>query len=241
MTGFEANVLFFQNGVEALESTHLSGRKRASDALTILIADDHPIVREGLRALIETQADMDVIAESANGQEAVEKFSSLQPDVSLLDLRMPLMNGIQALLAIRQEWPGARAAIMSSYQSEEDVYCALHAGALGYVLKDSSLENLIQCIHTVADGRMWVPASIGAKLAKRVADEELTNRESEVLNLMGLGKSNREIASALKIAESTVKVHVTHILEKLKASGRAEAINIAVRRGLLHPDWSSNP
>src|SRR6185437_3096883 len=158
----------------------------------------------------------------------------------LLDLRMPLTPGIQALLEIRQQWPGAHAAIMSSYQSEEDVYWALHAGALGYVLKDSSLENLVECIHTVGGGRMWVPTSIGAKLAKRVADEELTNRESEVLNLMSLGRSNREIASALKIAESTVKVHVTHILEKLKACGRAEAINVALKRGLLHPDWSSN-
>jgi DNA-binding NarL/FixJ family response regulator len=214
-------------------------RERTAN-VTILIADDHPIVREGLRALIDGQDDLEVVAEACNGREAIEQFASLEPRVSLLDLRMPLLDGIHALTAIRQYRPAARVIIMSSYQGEEDVYSALHAGALGYVLKDTSLETLVECIRAVDTGRLWIPASIGVKLARRVADEELTKRELEVLRVMALGRSNREIGSALRIAESTVKVHVTHILEKLKASGRSEAINLAVRRGLLHPDWSSN-
>src|SRR5690242_4355128 len=148
--------------------------QRTAKVLTVLIADDHPIVREGLRTLIDAQAQLEVIAEAANGREAVEHFISLEPDVSLLDLRMPEMDGIQALTAIRQHRPGARVIIMSSYQSEEDVYWALHAGALGYVLKDMPLERLIECIHAVHEGRMWIPASVGAKLARRVADAELT-------------------------------------------------------------------
>jgi two-component system, NarL family, response regulator len=235
----DANALDLPSAVDPTAFPDIPSRGRTSKPLAVLIADDHPIVREGLTTLIDSQPGMRVVAEAATGQEAVERFIAFDPRVALLDLRMPEMNGIQALSAIRQQRPNARVIIMSSYQSEEDIYWAMHAGALGYVLKDSSLENLVQCILTVDGGRMWIPASVGAKLARRVADEELTNRELEVLRIMALGKSNREIGVALNIAESTVKVHITHIFEKLKATGRAGAISLAAKRGLLHQDWSS--
>ena len=203
---------------------------------TILVADNHPVVREGLVALINRRSDMRVIAEASNGRQAVEAFFAQRPDIALLDLRMPIMDGIDALISICEKDPRARIAIITSYQDEEDVYRALRAGAQGYILKDALVDELVECIRAVGDGKTWIPPQVGAKLAKRVADRELTRRETEVLHAVAAGKSNKEIGCAFDISEATVKVHMTHILEKLKVTGRTEAINVAVRRGLVRMD-----
>jgi DNA-binding NarL/FixJ family response regulator len=211
-------------------------QKTATKPLAVLIADDHPVVREGLVAMIHTQPDLQVIAEASNGQDAMEKFFAHRPDIALLDLRMPIMTGVEAVVAICEKEPGARLAILTSYESEEEIYRALRAGAQGYVLKDAPAADLIECIRAISEGRTWIPPGIGAKLARRVKGQELTAREMEVLRTLVMGKSNKEIGCLLDIAESTVKVHVTHVLEKLKASGRTEAISVALKRGLIRMD-----
>lgn len=206
---------------------------------TVLLADDHPLVREGLLALINRQPDMRVIGEAQNGREAVEKFFALWPDVTLLDLRMPVMHGIETVTSILQKHPAAHIVILTSYQSEEDVYRALRAGARGYVLKDSSVAEVVECIRAVRAGGTWIPNGVAAKLARRVGDRALTARETDVLRAITRGKSNKEIGSELNISEATVKVHVTHILEKLKAGGRTEAMRLALERGLVCVDPST--
>jgi len=213
-----------------------NSEQTTNKVLTVLIADDHPVVREGLAAIIQTQPGLKVIAEASNGQEAMEKFFAHRPDIALLDLRMPLMTGVEAVTAICEKEPGARLAILTSYESEEEIYRALRAGAQGYVLKDAPPADLIECIRAMSEGRTWIPPDIGAKLARRVKGQELTSREMEVLRALVQGKSNKEIGCLLDIAESTVKVHVTHVLEKLKASGRTEAISVALKRGLIRMD-----
>ncbi|MGZ7083930.1 MAG: response regulator [Candidatus Angelobacter sp.] len=203
---------------------------------SVLVADDHPLVREGVVALINRQPDMHVIAEAGNGREAVEKFLAHCPDITLLDLRMQVMDGIEAITAICANNPDAHTVILTTYQGEEDIYRALRAGARGYLLKDCPAEELASCIRAVREGKTWVPPAVGAKLAKRVAYRELTPREMEILGVAAAGKSNKEIGVALNISESTVKVHMTHIMEKLKVTGRTEAMNVAVRRGLIRMD-----
>jgi len=202
--------------------------------LRVMVADDHPMVREGLRSAINRGPDMQIVAEAANGREAVDKYFAEKPDVALLDLRMPVMNGIETLAAICQKDPGARLVIVTTYEDEEDIYRALRAGAQGYILKNVAVSELIECIRAVAKGGTWIPPAVGAKLANRIADRELTPREMEVLQAVALGKSNKEIGVAFNISEATVKVHVTHILEKLKVTGRTEAVNAAVKRGLVY-------
>ena len=203
---------------------------------TLLVADDHPVVLEGLVALINRQSDMQVVSQARNGREAVELFLAQRPDVALLDLRMPVMDGVEAISAICEKDPAARLIVVTIYQSEEDIYRALRAGAQGILLKDAPAEEIVECIHAVAQGKTWIPPEVGAKLAKRVTVRELTPREMEVMHAVAKGKSNKEIGVALDISEATVKVHVTHILEKLRASGRTEAIGLAVNRGLVRMD-----
>jgi DNA-binding NarL/FixJ family response regulator len=202
--------------------------------LRIMVADDHPVVREGLRSAISRDPDMQIVAEAANGREAVDKYFAEKPDVALLDLRMPVMNGIETVAAICQQDPGARLVVVTTYEDEEDIYRSLRAGAQGYILKNVAVSELIACIRAVAEGGTWIPPAVGAKLANRIADRELTPREMEVLQAVALGKSNKEIGVAFNISEATVKVHVTHILEKLKVTGRTEAVNAAVKRGLVY-------
>ncbi|HEV2275196.1 MAG TPA: response regulator transcription factor [Acidobacteriaceae bacterium] len=208
----------------------------AEPPITILVADDHPVVRAGLVSLIARCPEMRVIAEAGNGLEALERYAAKRPAVVLLDLRMPVMDGVQAATAICEQEPEARLIMLSTYQGEEDIYRALRAGVRGYILKDSPLQEFMDCIHTVARGGTWIPALIGAKLARRMMDPELTAREMDVLRCVVRGKSNKEIGADLDISEATVKVHVAHILEKLKVTGRAEAIHVAVRRGLVRID-----
>jgi two-component system NarL family response regulator len=201
-----------------------------------MVADDHPVVREGLITIIERQMNMQVTAEAADGREAVEVFMAGRPDVGLLDLRMPGMSGVEAVTAICEKAPAARLIILTTYQAQEDIYRALRAGALGYLLKDAPTEELVQAIRAVNAGETWIPPAVGAMLAKRLTDRELTRREKDVLRILAAGKSNKEIGVAFDISEATVKVHVTHILEKLKVTGRTEAMNVAVRRGLVSLD-----
>ena len=201
--------------------------------ITVLIADDHPMVREGLTAIIDRQTDMHVIAEASNGHEAIERFLAALPDIGLLDLRMPLVDGIEAVRAIRREVPGARLVVLTSYETEEDIYRALRAGAQGYLFKCCTKVELLECIRAVSCGRSWIPPDVGAKLAKRVVAPDLTRRETDVLGAVSIGKSNKEIGTLFGISEATVKVHMTHILEKLHVSSRTEAINVAAGRGLV--------
>jgi two-component system, NarL family, response regulator len=236
-TKYESGVPGNNEPAEIEVAQHSGDLEKSGRApITVLIADDHPVVREGLSALIRLQPDMKIIAEASNGREAMERFLVLHPDVALLDLRMPLMDGIETVVAICEKEPGARLAILTSYESEEEIYRALRAGAQGYILKDAPAADLIACLRAISEGRTWIPSAVGAKLAKRVTGRELTTREMEVLRTLVMGKSNKEIGVILDITESTVKVHVTHVLEKLKASGRAEAIGVALQRGLIRVD-----
>lgn len=207
-----------------------------SNRISVLVADDHPVVREGLVSLLSREPDIYIVAQACNGCEAVDKFVAHQPDVALLDLRMPLMDGVDAVMSICEKHPAARIIIITSYQNEEDVYRALRAGALGFILKDSTPDELASCIRSVARRETWIPPQVGAMLARRVANRELTRRETDVLGLVAEGKSNKEIGVAFDISEATVKVHITHLLDKLGVSGRAEAINVAVKKGLVHLD-----
>jgi DNA-binding NarL/FixJ family response regulator len=204
--------------------------------LKVLVADDHPVVRRALVDVINNEPDMRVICESGNGRDAVTKAAAEQPDVCLLDLRMPGIDGIQAIKSIHEKAPHARLVIFSSYNTQEDVFRAIEAGAQGYVLKEAPVEDIIASVRAVAGGGIWIPNNVGAKLAKRVSDQDLTPREREVLRVLAAGKSNKEIGVIFNISEATVKVHVTHILEKLHVCCRAEAITAAARRGLVRID-----
>jgi DNA-binding NarL/FixJ family response regulator len=194
------------------------------------------VVRRAVADVINDEPDMRVICECGNGREAVIKAAAEQPDVCLLDLRMPGMDGILAMKSIRERAPNARLIIFSSYNTQEDIYRALEAGAQGYVLKEAPVEDIVACIRAVASGGMWISNNVGAKLAKRVSDHHLTPREREVLHVLAAGKSNNEIGAMFNISEATVKVHVSHILEKLHVSSRAEAITAAAKRGLVRID-----
>src|ERR1700716_3371851 len=221
------------------ESDSLPAGMQVARPLTLLVADDHPVVREGLVAMIERQSDMRVVAQAGNGRDAVEQFFARRPDVGLIDLRMPVMDGVDAVVAICEREPAARLIILTTYQGQEDIYRALRAGAQGYLLKDAAAEELVESIYAVSVGKTWIPPAVGAKLAMRVTDRELTGREMEVLRILAAGKSNKEIGALFNISEATVKVHVTHILEKLRVTGRTEAINVAMRRGLVNIDSST--
>ncbi|MEG9438724.1 response regulator transcription factor [Edaphobacter sp. HDX4] len=214
----------------------LRGAEPLLKLYTVLIADDLPIVRAGLATMINRRVDMRVVAEASNGKEAVDKFIAHSPDIALLELRLPLMDGVEAVASICKQVPSARLVIFTTCQGEEDIYRAMRAGAYGYLLKDTALSEVVECIRAVAEGGRWISPAVAAKLGKRIADRGLTARELEVIHALSSGKSNKEIGSLLDISEATVKVHITHILEKLKVAGRTEAINVAVRRGLVHMD-----
>ena len=203
------------------------------DAIRILIADDHPVVREGLESIINHQPDMKVVAVAGDGYRATELFRMQHPDLSLVDVRMPHMDGIAALMAIRKLDPAARIILLSALEGDEIIYQGLRAGAKGYLLKETPKEELLDTIRKVYSGRTCIPGDVAAKLADRVTRTELTQRELEVLRFMVVGKSNKEIGNSLNISEGTVKVHVSSLLKKLKATGRTEAINLALMRGIV--------
>ena len=202
------------------------------NSIRILIADDHPVVRTGLALMLKYEPDMEAVAEASNGKEAVEMFRLHQPDVTLMDLRMPQMEGVQAITTIRAEFPTARIILLTTYDGDEDIYRGLRAGAKGYLLKDASCEQLLEAIRVVHAGRSRIPPSVGAKLAERMSNPELSDREREVVRLMATGKSNQEIGTALGITEGTVKFHVNNILSKLKVNDRTQAVIVALKRGI---------
>jgi two-component system, NarL family, response regulator len=204
-----------------------------TQAIRILIADDHPIVCEGLAALINRRPDMLVVAEAHSGQEAIELFRQHKPDLILLDLRMPGVNGIEACRAIHAEDPTTRLIILTTYDDDEALSQARQAGAATYLVKDAPRQELLACIRAVYRGEASFPEKIPSPLAERKSEVALTGREREVLELLGEGKSNKEISAALTIAEGTVKLHLSNIFGKLGANSRVEALTLALTRGIL--------
>jgi two-component system NarL family response regulator len=201
--------------------------------ITVLIADDHSVVREGLASLIGRKPDMKVVGEASNGREAVELWTKLRPDVTLLDLRMPELDGVAAIREIRGKDEEARFVVLTTFDGDEDIYRAIKAGAKAYLLKDVAREALMDCIRRVHEGETCVPPALAAKLAERVSGEALSAREIDVLKLMAEGKSNKEIGARLFISEGTVKSHVKGIFGKLNVISRTEAVATASRRGLI--------
>lgn len=201
--------------------------------IQILIADDHPFFIDGLAANIEAEADMNVIARAADGREAVRLCQEFRPDVILMDLRMPLMNGVEAIREIMRAEPQSRIIVLTTYDGDEDIHRALKAGAKAYLLKDVFREELLAAIRGVHSGGRHITPQVAGRLAERMETEELTEREVEVLRLVAAGKSNREIGDALSIAEGTVKAHVNNILNKLNANDRTHAAMLALQRGLF--------
>lgn len=207
-----------------------------SQTIRILVADDHLVVRIGIRSMIETQPDMRVVAEAADGDQAVELFGTHCPDVLLMDLRMPGLSGVEAIRRIRTRAPEARVLVLTTYDEDENVYRALQAGARAYLLKDIPREQFFQAIRAVHSGQYCIPPAIAARLAQRLPRPELSARELEILKGIVGGLSNKEIASALSITESTVKNHINSLLAKLRAHDRTQAATTALRQGLVTLD-----
>jgi DNA-binding NarL/FixJ family response regulator len=205
-------------------------------AIRILLADDHAIARNGVAQILSEERGITVVEQARDGAEAVELFVRSRPDVALIDLRMPKLEGVQVVEQIRERFPDATIVVLTTYDTDTDVERALRAGAKAYLVKDVSPQELVACIRAVHAGRTWVSPGIAAKLVAGVAHVRLTARELGVLRQLAAGKSNKEIASALGISDGTVKIHVTHVLSKLDVTSRAEAIATAVRRGLVRID-----
>jgi two-component system, NarL family, response regulator len=201
-------------------------------AIRILIVDDHAIVRQGLAAMIENEPGMMLVGQASNGQEAIDQYRQLQPDITLMDLRMPQVSGVDAMMAIGAEFAHARIVILTTYDGDEDIYRGLRAGAKGYLLKDTEPDELLNAIHVVHSGQQYIPPHVGAKLAQRMNNPELSDRELEVLQLVAQGMSNLQISAALNITESTVKSNINRILSKLGAKDRTQATIIALKRGI---------
>jgi DNA-binding NarL/FixJ family response regulator len=204
------------------------------EKIRVLSIDDHPLVREGLAALINDQTDMRVVGQGSTGHEAIKLFRDLNPDVALMDLRLPDISGIDAMVTILSEFPKARVIIVTSSEGDVEMQRALEGGAKGYMLKSMPPKEVLEAIRKVYAGKKAIPAEIATRLADHLSDESLTAREVEILQQVAEGNRNRDIADRLFIAEGTVKVHIKHIMEKLGANDRTQAITIAVRRGIIH-------
>ncbi|HEX3435710.1 MAG TPA: response regulator transcription factor [Pseudacidobacterium sp.] len=207
-----------------------------AEAIRIMVVDDHHIVRQGLVALINTVPDVQVIAEASDGVQAIELYRLHRPDVTLMDLRLPNKNGVDAITQIREEFPGARIIVLTTFDGDEDIYRALQAGAKGYLLKGMNADELIDAIRTVHAGKSRIPAIVAERLAGRMGGPSLTARELEVLKRIVGGRSNKEIAGDLFISEATVKTHINSILSKLGVSDRTQAATTALQRGIVHLD-----
>ena len=204
--------------------------------IRILTVDDHPLLREGIAFLVKSQQDMELVAEASDGEEAIEQFRRHRPDVTLMDLRMPKLNGTEAISRIRNEFPDAKIIILSTYAGDVEVLRAIKAGARGYIAKGHVHRELLDAIRSVHAGHKRIPPEIAAELADHVADDELSSREIDVLRLIGVGNANKQIADKLSIGETTVKNHISNILSKLGANDRAHAVTIALKRGIIELD-----
>lgn len=202
-------------------------------SLRIMVADDHFIVRSGLVALIDSEPDLKVVTQATDGAQAVEAYAQHRPDVALMDLRMPIKSGTQAIEAIRRVFPDAKILVLTAYNGDEDIHKAIAAGARGYLLKSSTGDDLIPAIRAVAAGGQWIPRDVASRLAVRRDDEALTPREIDVLREIAKGRANKEIAAHLAISENTVKDHLKNILAKLHVAARTEAVTAAVQRGII--------
>ena len=209
--------------------------------IRILTVDDHPLLREGIAALVKAEDDMQVVAEAGDGAEAIEKFRLHRPDVTLMDLEMPSLNGIEAINQIRSEFPEARIIILTTYTGDAKVVRALKAGARAYVLKRHVHRELLDAIRTVHAGKKRIPPEVAAELAEHAADDDLTEREIDVLRLVALGNGNKQIADQLSIGEATVRTHVSNILSKLGANDRTHAVTIGLSRGIIELPTRATP
>ena len=206
----------------------------AINSIRVLVVDDHAILRSGVAAMIDRQTDMVMVAEAGDGRQAIELFRQYKPDVTLMDLVMPVMDGVEAIRAIRREFPQSRFIVLTTFDGDEDIYRAIQAGAQGYLLKGMKREELFEAIKAVHAGSRYIPTVVARSLDARRTSPGLTRRELEVLKLIMDGKSNREIAGALSTTEGTVKSYVVNILNKLDANDRTQAVTIALKRGIVH-------
>ncbi|MEL6455500.1 MAG: response regulator transcription factor [Cyanobacteria bacterium J06623_5] len=207
--------------------------------IRVLVVEDHSVVREGIVSILNRQKDITVVAEAENGSEAVELFQRYRPDITLMDLRMPQMEGLEAIVQIRQSSPNARIVILTTYDTDEDIYQGMQVGARGYLLKDASAAELANAVRIVHQGKRYVPSDVAAKLAARVGNDDLTRKEKEVLKKMVLNSSTAKLAEEMHLSEGTVKFHINNIFQKLNVNDRTQAIVVALRRGLIRLDKES--
>ena len=216
------------------ETEIISNDLEATGTIRVLCVDDHPLVRKGIASILANEADMELVAEAGNGREAVDLFKELKPDVVLMDLRMPELDGTTATRLIRQEMPDARIIALTSYDGDQDIYRALEAGVRGYILKEMVHTEVVRAIRTVHSGKRLMPQEVAERLSEYFPQVALTPREVEVLGCVAKGMANKEIATRLGTASGTVKMHIQNILAKLGASDRTHAVTIAMERGILH-------
>lgn len=204
-----------------------------SPDIRVLVVDDHPIVRSGLTTMLRSEAGVEPIGEAKTGIEAISQFKKLDPNVTLMDLRMPELTGVEAISSILQDFPNARIIILTTYDGDENIYRGLQAGAKGYLFKDSDRSEILTAIKAVHAGKNYIPKPVGAKLVERMSNPQLSDRELDVLRLLATGKSTKDISSELYITEGTVKFHITNILDKLDVSDRTQAVVAAFQRGIV--------
>lgn len=205
-----------------------------ADRIRVLVVEDHHVVRQGLVALLSATSEVEVVGQASDGLEAIEQYRALHPDVTLMDLQLPRLGGVDSITRIRQEFPAARFVVLTTFDGDEDIYRALQAGAKAYLLKGMTLDELVETIEAVHGGKARIPAAIAEKLASRVGSQELTARELRVLERIVAGRANKEIATDLNISETTVKSHVNSLLGKMGVADRTHAATTALQRGLVH-------